>query len=446
MDVCFISLGCDKNLVDTEYMLAYLANKGYRLVFDEQDADIIVINTCCFVNEAKEENIRVILQAAGYKKSGKLKALIVAGCLAQLYKDEILEEIGEIDALIGTTGYQQIVGVIESVLHGNGRNAYADVDDLVLPDVRRVNTTAEYLSYLKIAEGCDRHCTYCIIPSIRGRYRSVPMERLVDEAGYLADGGVRELVVIAQETTLYGIDLYGRKRLPELLRKLCGIPGIGWVRLMYCYPEEVTDELIEVIKNEPKMCHYLDMPIQHASDSILRKMGRHTTGGAIRDLINKLRAEIPDIALRTTLITGFPSETEGDHGIMKAFVGEMEFDRLGVFTYSREEGTAAAKMKGRVPKKVMLQRFDDLMTVQQRIAFKKAKDNKSRVLSVIIENKAAKDKEFVGRTYMDAPKVDGLIYVHSERGHMQGDFVKAKVTGTRGYDLVAKEVKDESAK
>ena len=371
MNVLFVSLGCDKNLVDSEVMLGLLRDKGYSLTNEESEADIIVINTCCFIHDAKEESIQTILEMAEYKKLGRLQVLLVTGCLAQRYQSEILNEIPEVDAVLGTTATDKIVEAIEEALSGKKAEHYADLQALPLPETNRVNTTGGYFSYLKIAEGCDKHCTYCIIPSLRGNYRSVPMERLIKEAQFLAEGGVKELTLIAQETTVYGVDLYGKKMLPELLNKLCEIEGIEWIRLLYCYPEEITDELIATIKRQPKICHYLDMPIQHGADTVLKRMGRRTTHKELLDLIAKLRREIPDIALRTSLITGFPQETEEEHQELLEFVREAGFERLGVFTYSKEENTAAARMKGQITKKVKVQRQKELMKLQQQISKKR---------------------------------------------------------------------------
>ncbi len=436
MKIFFISLGCDKNLVDSEVMLGLIRDRGFELTNDESEADIIVVNTCCFINDAKEESINTILEMAEYKKSGNLKGLIVTGCLAQRYKDDITNEIPEVDALLGTTSYDAITEVIDKVLGGERAESFKDIDYLSEIKINRVNTTGGYYSFLKIAEGCDKHCTYCIIPKIRGDYRSVPMERLVEEAKFLAEGGVKELILIAQETTVYGVDLYGKKMLPELLRKLCAIDGIDWIRIQYCYPEEINDELIDVIKSEPKICHYLDIPIQHASDNILKRMGRRTNQEELESLISKLRKEIPDIALRTSLITGFPGETEEDHEILKEFVRKMRFERLGVFTYSKEENTPAAKMENQIAKKVKVARQKELMEIQQGIAFERAKEMVGRKLKVMIEGKLVEEGIFIGRTYMDAPNIDGYIFVHTKDELMSGEFVEVTVTEAKEYDLI----------
>ena len=436
MNILFISLGCDKNLVDSEVMLGLLDKKGYQIVDSEEDADIIVVNTCCFIHDAKEESIQTILEMAEYKKEGKLKALIVTGCLAQRYQQEIIDEIPEVDAVLGTTSYDHIVEAVEEALAGNGHVVLEDVD--ALPDVKekRLVTTGGHYAYMKIAEGCDKHCTYCIIPKLRGNYRSVPMEKLLAEAKDLAAQGVKELILVAQETTVYGKDLYGEKSLHKLLRELCKISGIQWIRILYCYPEEIYDELIQTIKEENKVCHYLDLPIQHASDAVLKRMGRRTSKAQLVEIIEKLRKEIPDISLRTTLITGFPGETQEQHEELKDFVDEMEFDRLGVFTYSSEEDTPAATMTEQIPEEVKEDRQAELMELQQEIAFDLAEDMVGREVLVMIEGKVADENAYVGRTYKDAPNVDGLIFINTDEELMSGDFARVRVTGALEYDLI----------
>lgn len=436
MNILFISLGCDKNLVDTEVMLGLLASKGYQMIDDETQADVIVVNTCCFINDAKEESIQTILEMAEYKNEGRLKALIVTGCLAQRYKNEIIEEIPEVDAVLGTTSYDRIVEAIEEALQGHSMIEMTDLD--VLPEVHthRLVTTGGHFAYLKIAEGCDKHCTYCIIPKIRGNFRSVPMEKLLQEAQELADQGVKELILVAQETTLYGKDLYGEKSLHKLLKELCKINGIQWIRILYCYPEEITDELIQVMKEEKKICHYLDLPIQHASNEILKRMGRRTSKEQLIEIIGKLRREIPDIVLRTTLITGFPGETQEQHEELMDFVDEMEFDRLGVFTYSPEEDTPAAAMDGQIEENIKEDRQAEIMELQQDIAFDLAENMIGQEVLVLIEGKVADENAYVGRTYKDAPNVDGLIFVNTDEELMSGDFAKVKVTGALEYDLI----------
>lgn len=436
MKILFISLGCDKNLVDTEVMLGMLASRGYEMTNAEQEADIIVINTCCFIHDAKEESIQNILEMAEYKKNGSAKALIVTGCMAERYRQEILDEIPEVDEVLGTTAYDRILDAVDAALVGQHEVMTADLDALPLPETKRLVTTGGHFAYLKIAEGCDKHCTYCIIPKIRGNFRSVPMERLLKEAQDLAEQGVKELILVAQETTLYGKDLYGEKSLPKLLRELCKISGIRWIRILYCYPEEITDELIQVMKEEPKICHYLDLPIQHANDTILKRMGRRTSKQELIDIVQKLRKEIPDICLRTTLITGFPGETQEQHEEVMEFIDTLEFDRLGAFTYSPEEDTPAATFEDQIDEEVKEDRQADIMELQQEIAFDKAEDMIGREVLVMIEGKVADENAYVGRTYRDAPNVDGLIFINTDVELISGDFAKVKVTGALDYDLI----------
>ena len=436
MNILFISLGCDKNLVDSEVMLGLLDSRGYQIVDDETIADVIVVNTCCFIHDAKEESIQTILEMAEYKKTGRLKALVVTGCLAQRYQQEIIDEIPEVDAVLGTASYDKIAEAIDEALDGHTEMYLEDIDRLPQVSSKRLVTTGGHYAYLKIAEGCDKHCTYCIIPKVRGNYRSVPMEQLLKEAKELAEGGVKELILVAQETTVYGQDIYGEKSLHRLLRELCKIDGIQWIRLLYCYPEEIDANLIRVMKEEPKICHYLDLPIQHASDAILKKMGRRTSKAQLVDTIHTLREEIPDITLRTTLITGFPGETEEQHQELVEFVDEMEFDRLGVFTYSPEENTPAAELPDQIPEEVKADRQAELMELQQEIAFDLAEDMIDREVLVMIEGKVADENAYVGRTYRDAPNVDGLIFINTDEELMSGDFAKVKVTGAMEYDLI----------
>ena len=436
MNILFISLGCDKNLVDTEVMLGLLAQKGHQMVDSEEMADVIVVNTCCFIHDAKEESIQTILEMAEYKKMGSLKALIVTGCLAQRYKQEILDEIEEVDAVLGTTSYNKIVDAIDEALKGHKSLELEDIDALPVVESKRLVTTGGHFAYLKIAEGCDKHCTYCIIPKIRGNFRSVPMERLLKEAEELVAQGVKELILVAQETTLYGKDIYGEKSLHILLKELCKISGLRWVRILYCYPEEIYDELIQVIKEEDKICKYLDLPIQHACDDVLKRMGRRTSKAQLIEIIEKLRREIPGIALRTTLITGFPGETQEQHEELMEFVDTMEFDRLGVFTYSPEEDTPAANMPNQIDEDVKEDRQAELMELQQEIAFELAEKKIGQEVMVMIEGKVADENAYVGRTYMDAPNVDGLIFVETDEEMMSGDFAKVKVTGALEYDLI----------
>lgn len=436
MKILFISLGCDKNLADSEEMLGLLTAGGHEITDDETQADAIVINTCCFIKDAKEESVETILEMAEYKKTGSCHALIVTGCMAQRYQKEIIEEVPEVDAVLGTTSYGDIVMALEEAVAGNHFEEFRDIDYLPDTGSKRVLTTGGHFGYLKIAEGCDKHCTYCIIPKLRGKFRSVPMERLIAQAEDMAEQGVKELILVAQETTVYGRDLYGKKSLHILLKKLCEIRGIRWIRILYCYPEEIYDELIETIRDEKKICHYLDIPIQHASDRILKRMGRRTSKQELIDIVGKLRKEIPDIVLRTTLITGFPGETEEDHEELKEFVDEMEFDRLGVFTYSPEENTPAAEMADQVPEEVKEERRDELMELQQEISYDRGQDRIGQELLVMIEGKVADESAYIGRTYGDAPKVDGYIFVQTGELLMTGDFAKVRVTGALEYDLI----------
>lgn len=452
-NVLFVSLGCDKNLVDSEKMLGLLNEAGYRVAQEESEADAIVVNTCCFIHDAKEESVETILEMAEWKKKGRLKALIVTGCMAQRYQDEIQQEIPEVDAVIGTTGYTEIVPILDEILaEAEASQKEAAVEepkeksfvnccpsiDLLPASLadKRVVTTGGYTAYLKIAEGCNKRCTYCIIPYIRGHYRSFPMEDLLEEARKLAEDGVKELILIAQETTVYGMDCYGRKALPELLTKLCEIEGIEWIRILYCYPEEITDELIAVMKKEKKICHYLDIPIQHSEDTILKRMGRRTNRAELVSLVEKLRKEIPDIVLRTTLITGFPGETEEEFKNMVDFVDSMEFDRLGVFPYSAEEGTKAAEMDGQITEEVKESRRDEIMALQQEISADKAASRIDDEMSVLIEGYLYEDDIYIGRTYMDAPKVDGNVFVRAEEELISGDIVPVRITGANEYDLM----------
>lgn len=436
MKILFVSLGCDKNLVDTEMMLGMLNEQGFSFTDDEEEAEIAIVNTCCFINDAKEESIQVLLELAQRRKTGQLKALLAAGCLAQRYKDEIITEIPEVDAIVGTTAIDKIVKALKSVLDGQKQNELMEINAKPVTGQKRIVTTGGHYAYLKIAEGCDKHCTYCIIPKVRGDFRSVPMEHLLQEAKQLVENGVKELILVAQETTMYGKDLYGKKALPELLSKLCEINGLAWIRILYCYPEEITEELVAVIKKESKICKYLDIPIQHGSDAILKRMGRRTNSEQLREKIAMLRAKIPEICLRTTLITGFPGETQEDHEALMQFVDEMEFDRLGVFTYSPEEDTPAAGFPDQIDEEVKLDRQAEIMELQQKIAFDKAEEMVGKELLVMVEGKVADENAYVGRTYRDAPNVDGLIFVQTDEELMTGDFVRVVVTGSYEYDLI----------
>ena len=442
LKILFISLGCDKNLVDTEMMLGMLVQRGFSITDDETQAEAVVVNTCCFINDAKQESINALLEMAELRKNGSIKALIAAGCLAQRYQDEIQREIPEVDAIVGTTAIDAVADALNGVLSGDRHNHLEDINREPVYGRKRIVTTGGHYAHLKIAEGCDKHCSYCIIPKVRGNYRSIPIDSLVQEAEHLAASGVRELILVAQETTLYGADLYGKKCLPELLHRLCAIQGIYWIRILYCYPEEITDELIETIQREPKVCNYLDIPIQHASDRILKRMGRRTNRQELADMIAKLRERIPDICLRTTLITGFPGETQEDHESLLAFVDEMEFDRLGVFTYSPEEDTSAALFDDQIDEEVKLDRQADIMELQPEIAFEKAQEAVGSTLLVMVEGKVPDEHAYVARSYRDAPDVDGFVFIQTGRELMTGDFVRVRITGSHEYDLIG-EIEDE---
>ena len=445
MKILFVSLGCDKNLVDTEMMLGMLTQKGYELTDDENEADVVIVNTCCFINDAKQESINTLLEMSELRKNNEVKALIACGCLAQRYKEEIQKEIPEVDAIIGTTAIDAIVEVLEWVLDGKGQNCIEDINRKPVYDKKRIVTTGGHYAYLKIAEGCDKHCSYCIIPKVRGSFRSIPMESLIKEAQTLVESGVKELILVAQETTLYGMDLYGKKSLPKLLQKLCEIKGLYWVRILYCYPEEITDELIETIKKEDKICNYLDIPIQHGTDRILKRMGRRTNKQEIVSIVEKLRKEIPDICLRTTLITGFPGETDEDHEELMQFVNDMEFDRLGVFTYSPEEDTPAALFDDQLDEDIKTDRQAEIMELQQEIAFEKAEEMVGRTVLVMVEGAVPDEHVYVASSYKDAPNVDGLVFIQTSEELMTGDFVRVKITGSYEYDLIG-EIDNEFTK
>ncbi|HJB34154.1 MAG TPA: 30S ribosomal protein S12 methylthiotransferase RimO [Candidatus Blautia merdipullorum] len=440
--VLFISLGCDKNLADSEEMLGMLVENGYEITNEESEAEVIVINTCAFIHDAKEESVNSILEMAKYKENGKLKALLVTGCLAQRYQKEITEEIPEVDAVLGTGSWDELIQALDKVFEGEKYLDFQSIDRLPRAAGKRVITTGGYYDYLKIAEGCDKCCTYCIIPKLRGKYRSIPMEKLAAQAEYLASQGVRELIVVAQETTVYGQDLYGEKSLHILLKKLCRIPGIQWIRILYCYPEEIYPELIQTMKEERKICHYLDLPIQHCNNRILKRMGRRTTKEELIQIVETLRKEIPDIILRTTLITGFPGETQEEHEELMEFIDTMEFDRLGVFTYSAEEDTPAARMPDQIDEEEKQRRQAELMELQQEISIDKGNARIGSEVEVMVEGKVADENAYVARTYGDAPGVDGYLFINTDTQLMSGDFAMVHVTGALEYDLIG-ELKDE---
>lgn len=435
--ILFVSLGCDKNRVDSEKMLSLLHLDGWEITDEEEMADVIVVNTCCFINDAKQESIDMLLEMAQYKKTGRCKALIAAGCMAQRYDREIRESLPEVDAVLGTGSLDKVADVVRDAISGRQDDELGGIDSLPLSDGSRILTTGGHYAYLKIAEGCDRRCTYCAIPMVRGRYRSVPKEQLLAEARQLAEGGVKELILVAQETTLYGSDLYGKPVLHELIHELAKIQGIRWIRVLYCYPENIYEELIECMKTEKKFVHYLDLPIQHADDQILKRMGRHTTQKELREIIAHLREQVPDIMLRTTLITGFPGETQEQHEEVCRFINEIEFNRLGVFTYSQEEGTPAARMDGQIDEETKLDRRDELMELQMEISSDLSRRMVGRTIECMVEGKAADEDVYVARGYGDAPDVDGYIFIRTRQNLMTGDFARVKITGASDYDLTA---------
>ena len=443
MKLFFVSLGCDKNLVDSEKMLALLATNDIRITDEPEEAEIIIVNTCGFIHDAKEESIETILEMAEYKTTGKCISLIMCGCLAQRYADDIQKEIPEVDAVVGTTAYDRIFEVVQETLHGKKGCHLGDLD--YLPDklTERLQTTASYTSYLKIAEGCSKRCTYCIIPYLRGGYRSVPMEELLEEAKSLAAGGTKELIVIAQETTLYGVDLYGEKRLPDLLKELCRIDGIEWIRIMYCYPEEITEDLLFTIKEEPKICHYLDLPIQHCNDTVLKRMGRRTTKMELTEKLQMIRGILPDITLRTTLISGFPGETEEQHSECLDFVRKFQFDRLGVFPYSPEEGTPAAAMEEQLEEEIKRQWADEIMEAEQEVIFRQNETFIGRKFRVLVDGYMPEDGVYVGRTYRDAPDIDGCVFFEAPYELVSGTMLTVCISDARGYDLVGEICNEE---
>lgn len=450
MNILMVSLGCDKNLCDSEAMLGLLAKHNYNITNDEQEADAIIVNTCSFIKDAMEESVNTVLEMAKLKQQN-LKYLIVTGCMAQRFKDEIFDEIPEIDACLGTSSFDKILDVIEELKARDGIedaeeiSVYDDIDRLAtITESNKVITSGTFMGYLKIAEGCDKFCTYCVIPHIRGHYRSVPMEQLLKEAEYMASQGIEELVLVAQETTCYGKDLYGEKRLHVLVRELAKIDGIKWIRLMYCYPEEIYDELIDCFKEEPKLLHYIDMPMQHSEDAILKRMGRRTDRASIEAVIGKLREAAPDIAIRTSLIAGFPGETQEEHEALMAFLDEQELDRVGVFTYSREDGTPAATFENQIDEETAEQWRNEIMELQQEISLDKNETFVGKIMQVIIEGYSSDDDVYVGRTYRDAPGVDGLVFVNCDYELMSGQIVDVRINEVGLYDMIGGIV-DESA-
>ena len=438
--VAFHTLGCKVNQYDSQAMLELFEQAGYEPRDFSEPADVYVVNTCTVTGTGDKKSLNAVRRALRTNPSAEV---VIAGCLAQRDGEKLLETGARL--VIGNARRGEVVRLLEEAV-ASGQRVAAVTDILRTPyePLRVSSQEGRTRAVLKIQEGCDRYCTYCIIPKLRGSYRSVPMERLVQQAQDMADRGVRELILVAQETTVYGTDLYGRKCLAELLRKLCRINGIRWIRILYCYPEEIDDDLIEVMREEKKICHYLDLPIQHASDRILKRMGRRTSRADLTEIVSRLRREIPDIILRTSLITGFPGETEEDHQILMDFVDEMEFDRLGVFTYSQEDDTPAASMPDQIPEETKLKRQEEIMLLQQEISAEKGEQKIGQEMLVMIEGKVSGENAYIGRTYGDAPKVDGYIFVQTGELLMTGDFARVTVTGALEYDLIG-EITDESA-
>ena len=445
MRIYFVSLGCDKNLVDAEHMLSLLTVGGHTICDDEYEADVIIVNSCCFIKDALEESIDSILELAAMKEDGNCKALIVTGCMAQRFSDEIMQEIPEVDAIVGTNSFEDILKAIDSCMISDETYVSLKALDTIPQLTGRIMTTGGYFEYLKIAEGCDKYCSYCIIPYIRGSYRSVPMEMLLEETERMVADGVREICLVAQETTIYGTDLYGHNALPELIDKLSRIDDLRWIRILYCYPEEITDELIETIATNPKVCHYLDLPIQSGSDNVLKAMGRRTDAEAIRRVVAKLRDRIPDIALRTTMLCGFPGETEEDHQATLDLIGDLKFDRLGCFTYSREEGTRAAELDSQIDEDIKERRREEIMLLEQSIIFDRNESYIGEELDIIVEGRVVdEDNLYMGRSYRDAPSVDGMVFVHCDHELMSGDFIRVRITAAENYDLIG-DIVDEFA-
>jgi len=433
--VGLVSLGCPKNLVDSEIMLGLLKNAGFTVTKREQEADALIVNTCSFINDAKEESIKTILELARLKEEGSCRAILVAGCLAQRYPEELMAEMPEIDGLLGTGSIPEIAGAVKDALAGKRVFLVGRPGFLHCADLPRLQSTPPYTAFLKIAEGCDNHCSYCVIPGIRGPFRSRPVDDVVNEASNLAAAGVKELVLVAQDTTRYGIDLYGKPMLSGLLKRLAGIDGPVWLRLLYTYPALISDELIELMASEKKVCRYLDLPLQHASNAVLARMNRRGSREETVRLVEKLRSSVPGITLRTSFITGFPGETEADFQELLDFMEEIEFDRVGIFTYSREENTAAAAMPDQVPEDVKAERRGRAMALQQKISLKRNRSKTGTVLPVLVEGRSKKPGVYFGRSEGDAPDIDGKVFIFSDFELNPGDFVRVLVNRAGEYDL-----------
>lgn len=441
-NVFFVSLGCDKNLVDTEVMLGHIRDAGYELVNEEADADVAIVNTCSFIHDAKEESVQTILEMGTFKE-GNLKGLIAVGCLTQRYQEELIREMPELDGILGTSNYDEIVPAIEAVMNKEKYVSFKDINYACAPYIKRVGDQTAHYAYLKIADGCNNNCSYCIIPSLRGRVRSREIDSLVEEARFLVEQGKTEIILVAQDVTKYGIDLYKEKALPKLLKALVKIEGLEWLRLLYCYPEDITDELIEVMASESKIMDYIDIPIQHISNPILKNMARRSNDETIKGVITKLRTAMPNIAIRSSLIVGFPGENEEDYQRLADFVRDFKLDRVGVFTYSLEEGTKAATMGGQIAQEVMDERRDGIMAIQQEVSLENNEAMVGRIVDCIIEGFIPDDQVYVGRTYKDAPGVDGVIFISTDYKLMAGQIVPVKVTDFNEYDLIG-DVYDES--
>lgn len=436
-----VSLGCPKNLVDSEIMLGMLSNANYEIVNNKEDANILIVNTCGFIESAQQESINTILEMTEEKKR-KCEVLIVTGCMAERYKEKILEQMPEVDAVLGTGNYKEIASVINKAYKGEKTVSYGRLNDIDYLDEERVISSSKHSVYLKISEGCDNRCTYCIIPYLRGNYRSRKIESLIKETEQLVEKGAKEIILVAQDTTRYGIDLYGEKMLPELIKKLSNISGVEWIRLLYCYPEEIDDKLITEIASNPKVCRYLDIPIQHASDKILKLMGRRGTISEIRLALNKLRANVKDVVIRTSLIVGFPSEEEEDFEQLVSFVREFKFDRLGVFTYSKEEGTPAAKMKNQIKKSTKQKRQKVVLELQNAISTEVNSKRIGKVYKAIVDGIAEDGIFYYGRTYAEAPEIDGLVYFTSPEPLVLGSFVDVKILNAEDYDLIGEVINE----
>lgn len=442
--ISIISLGCSKNTVDSDQMISILKENDFILTKDEREADIVVINTCGFIESAKEESINTIIEIGEYKTHGDCEILLVAGCLGERYKEDLMKELPEIDGILGTGNIDEIVDVVNLLLEGEKTIRTGEINKDYDESIKRSLVKGEHTSYIKIAEGCDNLCTYCIIPKLRGKYRSRDMDSIIEEAKALVENGTKEIILIAQDTTKYGIDIYNEYRLPNLLDELNKIEGLKWIRILYLYPDTFNDSLIESIKRNEKVTNYVDIPIQHINNKVLRRMNRSTSKESITELINKLRKEIPDITIRTTLIVGFPGETEEEFNELYDYIKETKFDRLGAFTYSKEEDTPAALLGDQIDEDIKIERQEKIMKLQQEISFNLSRKKIGKEYEVLVEEKV-EDGVYIGRTYMDSPEIDGIVYVHSDKDLEVGSFVTVEISESLEYDLIG-DVVDESGK